>query len=198
MKHRYATAALANVAQSQARLRTNRQPSARSRTTDTEPDCMGAAGTRISSSMAAEKRNVALSSANTRPAPPAATRMPPSAGPAIRRTRGRMSWSSALACASRSAGTMSGTKASNAGAKKAAPVPYRAARTATCQTSRTPASARPARTAPASARRRSAATISVRREKRSLATPPMSKNMIVGTVIAIPTSAIAVGELDSS
>ena len=109
-----------------------------------------------------------------------------------------MSWSSAFACASRSAGTMSGTNASNAGAKKAAPVPYRAARIATCHTSRTPPSARPASTAPASARRRSAATISVRREKRSLATPPTSRNVIVGTVIAIPTIDIAVGALDSS
>ena len=74
--------------------------------------------------MAAETMKDAASSAKTTPAEAEATSTPPIAGPAIRKTIGRISWSSAFACASRSAGTMSGTSASNAGAKNAAPVPY--------------------------------------------------------------------------
>jgi hypothetical protein len=93
---------------------------------------------------------------------------------------------------------MSGTTASNAGAKNAAPVPYIAARTATCQTSSAPLSASPARAMPATARSRSAAIMIRRRSKRSLATPPSSRNRIVGIVIAMPTTDIAVGVLESS
>ncbi len=37
-----------------------------------------------------------------------------------------------------------------------------------------------------------------RRSRRSLATPPTSRNTIVGTVIAMPTSDIAVAVSDSS
>ena len=80
-------------------------------------------GIRSISSAPAEIRNDAPSRRNTDPAPATAIRMPPSAGPAIRRTSGRASWSSALACASRSLGRSSGTIASNAGAKNAAAVP---------------------------------------------------------------------------
>ena len=70
---------------------------------------------RIASSATAETRNVIASSANAAPAPTAPTSTPPTAGPASRSASGRTSWSSALACASSSAGRSSGTIASNAG-----------------------------------------------------------------------------------
>ena len=148
--------------------------------------------------MVAETMKEAASSAKTTPAEAEATSTPPIAGPAIRKTIGRISWSSAFACASRSGGTMSGTSASNAGAKNAAPVPYTAAMTAMCQTSMAWVRASTASAAPATARSRSAATITKRRSKRSLATPPISKKTMVGTVIAMPTTDIAVGAFDSS
>ena len=148
--------------------------------------------------MVAETMKDAASSAKTTPAEAEATSTPPIAGPAIRKTIGRISWSSALACASRSGGTMSGTSASKAGAKNAAPVPYTAAMRAICHTSMAWVSASTASAAPATARSRSAATITKRRSKRSLATPPISRKTMVGTVIAMPTTDIAVGAFDSS
>ena len=59
-----------------------------------------AAGGRISSSATADAPKLTASSANTAAAPNAPTRTPPSAGPTMRRAIGRISWSSALACAS--------------------------------------------------------------------------------------------------
>ena len=93
---------------------------------------------------------------------------------------------------------MSGTTASKAGAKKAAPVPYIAANTQACQTSRAPVRASQASARPAAARSTSAPIMILRRSKRSLATPPSRRNRIVGTVIAMPTTDIAVGVLESS
>ena len=63
------------------------------------------------------------SSAKAVPVPKAPITTPPSAGPASRIAIGRTIWSSAFAWGSRSAGSSSGTIASNAGAKKAAPAP---------------------------------------------------------------------------
>ncbi len=74
-------------------------------------------------SAAPEAMNEAASSANAEPAPRAATSTPPIAGPARRSASGRTNWSSELACPSSSAGSSSGTSASNAGAKKPVPTP---------------------------------------------------------------------------
>ena len=66
-----------------------------------------------------------------------------------------------------------------------------------CQISRAPVSDRTAIAAIASPRTTSAPSIRRRRSKRSLMTPPSSRNAIVGIVIAIPTIASAVGVLES-
>ena len=50
----------------------------------------------------------------------------------------------------------------------------------------------------ASPRTRSDAIITRRRSKRSLATPPSSRNATWGTVMASPTTASAAGAFDSS
>ena len=67
-----------------------------------------------------------------------------------------------------------------------------------CQSSSAPASESAAIAPTARARIRSAATISRRRSKRSLRTPPRSRSTSVGTVMATPTMARAVGAFDSA
>ena len=67
-----------------------------------------------------------------------------------------------------------------------------------CHSSRAPVSESSAMSPTASPRRTSAATMTRRRSKRSLTTPPRSRKAMVGTVIVIPTSASAVGALDSA
>ncbi len=66
-----------------------------------------------------------------------------------------------------------------------------------CHSSSAPASARIAIVPTANPRAASAQIITRRRSKRSLTTPPMSRNTIVGIVIAMPTMPSAVGSLDS-
>ena len=82
---------------------------------------------------AMDTRKVAASRAKAAEAPTAATRMPPNAGPAMRRARGRTNWSRALAWSSSSAGTRSGTTASKAGPKKPVAAPYTAAQASSGQ-----------------------------------------------------------------
>ena len=67
--------------------------------------------------------NEAASTANAIPGPKAAISQPPTAGPARRNAIGRTNWSSELAAGRSDAGRMSGTRASNAGVKKAVPAP---------------------------------------------------------------------------
>ena len=67
-----------------------------------------------------------------------------------------------------------------------------------CHSSSAPVSESSAMRPTASPRTTSAATMIRRRSKRSLSTPPSSRKAIVGTVIAIPTSARAVGALESA
>src|SRR5436190_4457156 len=67
-----------------------------------------------------------------------------------------------------------------------------------CQSWSCPLIARPAISARATPRAASAATRIERRSSRSLATPPTSRNTIVGTVIAMPTTDSAVGASDSA
>ena len=95
---------------------------------------------RIESSALAETANEGASSANAPPTPTASISTPPSAGPGEPQRDGRTNWSSELACASSDAGRTSGTIASNAGAKNAAPAPYTATSATTCQSSSTPVS----------------------------------------------------------
>ncbi len=123
---------------------------------------------------------------------------PPSAGPASRSATGRTNWSSEFARASSEAGRTSGTIASNAGPKNAAPAPYRATRATTCHSSSMPVIDSSAMAATATPRVTSAASITRRRSRRSETTPPSSRNAIVGIVIAMPTSASAVGAFDSA
>ena len=156
------------------------------------------AGGAIASSAAAETANVAALRANAQPTPTPAMRKPPSAGPASRRATGRMNWSSEFACGSSEAGSTSGTIASNAGPKNAVPAPKTATSRSMCQSSSAPVSDRTAITPIASPRATSAASIRRRRSKRSLMTPPSRRKAIVGTVMAIPTTASAVGVLESA
>ncbi len=109
-----------------------------------------------------------------------------------------MNWSSEFACGSREAGSTSGTIASKAGPKNAVPAPKTATSTSMCQSSSAPVSDRTAITPIASPRATSAASIRRRRSKRSLMTPPSRRKAIVGTVMAIPTTASAVGVFDSA
>ena len=67
-----------------------------------------------------------------------------------------------------------------------------------CQSSSAPVSERTAIAATARPRATSAASITRRRSKRSLTTPPTSRNAIVGTVMAMPTTASAVGVFESA
>ncbi len=67
-----------------------------------------------------------------------------------------------------------------------------------CQISIAPVSESTASSPTATARRRSDASMMRRRSNRSLATPPTSRKTIVGTVMAMPTSDIAVAVSDSS
>ena len=156
------------------------------------------AGGAIASSAAAETANVAALSANAQPTPTPSMRKPPAAGPASRRASGRTNWSSELACGSSEAGSTSGTIASKAGPKNAVAAPKPATSTSMCHSSRAPVIDRTAITATASPRPTSAASIRRRRSKRSLMTPPSSRNTIVGTVMAMPTTASAVGVLESA
>ena len=67
-----------------------------------------------------------------------------------------------------------------------------------CHSASAPVIDRTARTPTATARVASAPSSTRRRSKRSLATPPTSSRTIVGTVIAMPTIASAVGVFDSA
>ena len=77
----------------------------------------------IASTAAAEARKESASSVKATPVPATAMSTPPTAGPTRRSAIGRTRWSSALACASSSAGRTSGVIASNAGPKNAPPAP---------------------------------------------------------------------------
>ena len=63
---------------------------------------------------------------------------------------------------------------------------------------RAPVEERTARRPITTARSPSAASITVRRSKRSLTTPPGSRQAIVGTVIAIPITESAAGAFQSA
>ena len=67
-----------------------------------------------------------------------------------------------------------------------------------CQISIMPVSESTASSPTATKRSRSEASMIRRRSNRSLATPPTSRKTIVGTVMAMPTSDIAVAVSDSS
>src|SRR4051794_28553256 len=108
------------------------------------------------SSAIAEMPNDAASNANAAPMPTASMSTPPSAGPARRSATGRTNWSSELACASSAAGRTSGTIASKAGPKNAAPAPYTATSPTTCHSSSMPLIDRAAIRATAHPRERAA------------------------------------------
>ena len=130
--------------------------------------------------------------------PQAAISHPPNAGPIIRAAAGLMNWSSEFAWLRSLSGTSCGTIASKAGPKNAVPAPKAAATIMMCHSSRTPASERTPRIATLTIRSASAAIITRRRSNRSLTTPPRSRKMICGRVIAMPTIERAVGVFDSS
>jgi len=109
-----------------------------------------------------------------------------------------MNWSSEFAWFKSLPGTSCGTIASNAGPKNAVPAPNAAATMMMCQSSRAPASDKTPRIATLTMRSASAAIMTRRRSNRSLTTPPRSRKMICGTVIAMPTIERAVGVFDSS
>ena len=119
------------------------------------------------------------------------------AGPVIRRASGRATWSMALACTSSPAGTRSGTRASNAGPKKAVAAPYTATRGSTCHRRRAPVAASTPSRPTATARTASEAIMTRRRSKRSLTTPPTSSSATWGMVMATPTTEKAAGAFDS-
>ena len=82
------------------------------------------AATRMASTATAETHERAASSANAAPTP---TELDQQAaerpGPSMRSAIGRTNWSSELACGELGSGSTSGTIASKAGPKKAAPAP---------------------------------------------------------------------------
>ena len=83
--------------------------------------------------------------------------------------------------------------ASKAGPKNAVAAPYTATRTMMCHSSSPPASESTARAPIATARTTSDSTITRRRSRRSLTAPPTSSRATWGTVIAMPTTAMAIG-----
>src|SRR5262245_18764326 len=123
---------------------------------------------------------------------------PPHAGPSMRNTAGRTNWSSAFACGKSSAGTRSGTNASNAGPANALPAPYSAAISIMCHSATTPLITSTPNSATAIMRMRSAATSTLRRSNRSLTAPPTSSSSTCGSVCAMPMSASAAGTFESS
>ena len=103
----------------------------------TSPASRGARALMLTSAIV-EMPNDAASNANAVPTPTASMSRPPSAGPASRSATGRTNWSSEFARASSEAGRTSGTIASKAGPKNAAPAPYSATRATTCHSSSMP------------------------------------------------------------
>ena len=144
MKHRYATAALAKVAHSQARRRTKRQPG-QVATTERARLRAGLAST-CTRHRPRRRTGTRRCRARTRSAPPAPPGCRPAPGPPCGTRAGAPAGPARSPARGARTGRSSGTTASNAGAKNAAPVPYMAARIATCQTSR--ALPAPARRAP--------------------------------------------------
>ena len=82
--------------------------------------------------------------------------------------------------------------------KNAVPAPYTIARAAISHTWMRPVSDSTASAAIATARTASAASMTARRLRRSLTTPPGSRHTIVGMVIAIPTIASAAGAFQTA
>ncbi len=81
--------------------------------------------------------------------------------------------------------------------KNAVAAPYTTAIASSSGSTSAPVTARAASAASTAARTTSAVSITTRRSNRSLTAPPISRQAIVGIVIAIPTVARAVGASDS-
>ena len=152
----------------------------------------------IAATQTALRANVPASTTNAHPAPIAATRKPPIAGPASRAAAWRTSWSSAFAWTSSSRATTSGTIAPNAGPKNASPIPMKTDSTTRCQISIAPVSDSTPIAMSATARTTSAATSTRRRSTRSVTTPPVSRNATMPSVQAVPTIDSATGSLSRS
>ena len=106
----------------------------------------GRGGTRSRARQARLTKKEAASAANSQPGPNAAISTPAAAGPAtLKMLPGRLS--RLLACCSCPAGTVSGTRAVEAGPKKDAAAPYSAPPTASSQRCACPLSSRAARAA---------------------------------------------------
>ena len=106
--------------------------------------------------------------------------MPPRAGPASWRAKGRANCSMALAWTSSGPGTSWGTRASNEGEAKAVAVPITAPARQSSYRRATPPATRALKAATARARTTSAQNRTVRRDKRSETAPPTSRQRHLG------------------
>src|SRR6202021_3666085 len=112
------------LTQYQGRMASSCQPSARSTRNDRAAGT-GRGGTRSRARQTRLTRNDAASAANSEPGPKTEIPAPPTAGPAtLKKLAG--SPSRLLACCSSSAGTVSGTRAVDAGLKNDVAAPYSA------------------------------------------------------------------------
>jgi hypothetical protein len=163
------------VTHSQVRVRNSAQPSAMSpsrprRARRAAPVVPAALGMRSRPRASALAANDAASAATTVAGPAKATRIPPSAGPAILAAEPASPYS-AFALPSWSGGEISTVSALSAGEKKPSPVPSSQASRMNSQSGGRPANSAPARLACEAQRSTSAESITRRRPSRSATAP---------------------------
>jgi len=178
--------ARSNIAHSQVRERTSRQPLRSSATKLCVARLLASVGGRTPARKAALTKKVAASTAIAPPAPTTATSVPATAGPTIQPKLSLMPMS-AFALCRLAPGTICGSSAPAEGRKKASAPPCTAASSASCHTCAAPLRSSTAVTAWTVARVRSLATMTFCRGRRSAHTPPTRARAASGRLWAART-----------